>query len=535
MPTPREQNSNEPSHLPLPPTTPQSILRPPQTPTQPPRTPQRCPLRTNLDNDFQAVEEPVDQPSQCLPIPTQSSPSPARPNPSSTQQIPQSIQDNPTQPSVQENPIPTPQATRRSNRTRKAPERFADTEHSTMSIINLTSKKIRVGQYNDCNLHNLNWDKSNIPSSVDYSAFYSANVARTIDPCDGTMDNFHPLLLSAKANAEDNPTWNEATNGPMSDGFWKAMDIELETLTRKDAWTVVDRTDDMNVLESTWAYKVKRYPDGTIRKLKARFCVRGYLQIEGVDFFDTYAPVVSWLTVRIVMIISLILRLESVQVDYTAAFIQAPIDDEVYVEMPRGYREHGKVYKLNRGLYGLKQAARNFFLYLQDKLEEQGFKQSNLDACLFLHERMLVLVYIDDCIFFSSSKEDITDMLKKLRDSGLEMEPEQDIAGFLGVLIKRQDKQGIMELTQTGLISRVIESMGLTGSNAKQSPSEKTPLIADREGEPCNESFNFSSVVGMLSYLAGHTRPDIEYAVHQCGRYSHRPRAIHETALKRIS
>ena len=125
-------------------------------------------------------------------------------------------------------------------------------------------------------------------------------------------------------------------------------------------------------------------------------------------------------------------------------------------------------------------------------------------------------------------------MLKKLKDSGLEMEPEQDIAGFLGVLIKRQDKQGIMELTQTGLISRVIESMGLTDSNAKQSPSEKTPLIADREGEPCNESFNFSSVVGMLSYLAGHTRPDIEYAVHQCGRYSHRPRAIHETALKRI-
>ena len=139
----------------------------------------------------------------------------------------------------------------------------------------------------------------------------------------------------------------------------------------------------MNVLESTWAFKVKRYPYGTLRKLKARLCVCGYLQIGGVDFFDTYASVVSWLTIRIVMVISLLLQLKSVQVNYTAAFIQAPIEDKVYVEMPCGYKEQGKVYKLNRGLYGLKQAARNFFLYLQEKLEEQDFKQSKLDACFF--------------------------------------------------------------------------------------------------------------------------------------------------------
>ena len=166
-----------------------------------------------------------------------------------------------------------------------------------MSAVHLTSKKIWLGQFNDSILHNLNWDESQAHSSVDYSNFYAVNAARTTDPYDGTTDEFHPLLLSANINADDNPTWNEATNGPMSEGFWKAMDIEIESLLKKDAWTVVDRTDDMNVIESTWAFKVKRYPDGTIRKLKARFCARGYLQIEGVDFFDTYAPVVSWLTV----------------------------------------------------------------------------------------------------------------------------------------------------------------------------------------------------------------------------------------------
>ena len=76
--------------------------------------------------------------------------------------------------------------------------------------------------------------------------------------------------------------------------------------------------------------------------------------------------------------------------------------------------------------------------------------------------------------------------------------------------------------------------MGLTGGNSKQSPSEKTPLITDQEGELCNESFIYASIVGMISYLAGHTCPDIEYAVHQCGSYSHCPRAIHKIALKQI-
>ena len=120
--------------------------------------------------------------------------------------------------------------------------------------------------------------------------------------------------------------------------------------------------------------------------------------------------------------------------------------------MPQGYSEKGKVYKLNRGLYGLKQAARNFFLYLQEKLEDQGFRQRNLDACLFLHKHMLVLVYVENCIFFAANKESITTMLDKLQHAGLEMEPEQDIAGILGVLMKRHSESGMMELTQTGLI-----------------------------------------------------------------------------------
>ena len=115
----------------------------------------------------------------------------------------------------------------------------------------------------------------------------------------------------------------------------------------------------MNVLPSTWAFKCKRYPDGSVRKLKARFCVRGDKQKEGIDFFETYAPVVSWQTVRLLLILAMKLNLCTKQVDYTAAFVQAPITESVYVEAPRGFSESGnKVLKLNQCLYGLKQAPR---------------------------------------------------------------------------------------------------------------------------------------------------------------------------------
>jgi hypothetical protein len=190
------------------------------------------------------------------------------------------------------------------------------------------------------------------------------------DPDDRTLDWMSPMIFGAKANSEDTPTWEQAMNGPDQDGYMEACQKEINTLVNdKDAWDVVAREPWMNVLPSTWAFKCKRYPDGTVRKLKSRFCVRGDKQVEGVDFFDTFAPVVNWTTVRLMLILSIILGLSTRQVDYTAAFVHAPIDKDpdwdsltpmeqerhgIYVEMPQGFSEPGKVLKLKCLLYGLK-------------------------------------------------------------------------------------------------------------------------------------------------------------------------------------
>lgn len=136
-------------------------------------------------------------------------------------------------------------------------------------------------------------------------------------------------------------------NGPHAAGFWKACQIEWDMLLSKDVWEIVSRPLNRHVISGTWALRIKRFPDGTMRKLKARFCARGFEQTEGVDYDETYAPVVNWTTVRFLLMMSILLGLETRQVDYVAAFVQADIDMDVYVEMPRGFAQPGKVLKLS--------------------------------------------------------------------------------------------------------------------------------------------------------------------------------------------
>jgi hypothetical protein len=221
------------------------------------------------------------------------------------------------------------------------------------------------------------------------------------------LEYFNPALLVTVADKEDNPTLKEAMNGPDADGFMKAMEIEIEFLIKMNAFVVVDKEPWMNVVSLVWAFKRKRYPDGSLRKLKARICARGFEQIEGVDYFETFVPVVQWMTVRLVLIMTISLNLENKQIDYTAAFLQAPLDHDVYVEMPKLFGVTGKVWKLQRAIYGLKDAPRAYFLHTKNKLEDLGFRQSDADPCLFISPTVICLIYVDDALFVYKSPEEL--------------------------------------------------------------------------------------------------------------------------------
>ena len=237
------------------------------------------------------------------------------------------------------------------------------------------------------------------------------------------------------------------------------------------------------------------------------------------------------------LILEVLLELKSKQGDVTAAFLHAKLEDNerVYVEMPRGFRKEGKVLSLKSTLYGLRQSPRAFWKYMVEKMEAVGLKQSEIDPCLFVGDRVIAISYVDDILFWSKSDEDIHDVAMQLREQGVDLEQEEDAAGFLGVRMEKNEN-GRLEMKQCGLIERVLEALGLDAGNehGKATPAEIKPLVRDSEGEAASGSFNYASVVGMLLYLSGHSRPDIAYAVNCCARYMFAPKAIHEKALKRI-
>ena len=112
----------------------------------------------------------------------------------------------------------------------------------------------------------------------------------------------------------------------------------------------------MNIVSSVWAFRRKQFPDGAIRKLKARICVQGFEQKEDIDYFETFAPVVQWITVHMCLIMIILFNLNNKQIDYTAAFLRASLGHDVYVEMPQMFASPGKVWLLKWALYGLKDA-----------------------------------------------------------------------------------------------------------------------------------------------------------------------------------
>ena len=338
-------------------------------------------------------------------------------------------------------------------------------------------------------------------------------------------------------------------HGPLRDGYIEACQKEYDTLEAMGVWEVVSREPWMNVLPCVWALRRKLYPNGLVKKLKARICAGGHRQKEGIDYFDVYSPVVSWSTVRLLLIVSILMNLATLQIDFTSAFVHADIDKPpdfdqltpeqqsrqgVFMEMPRGFSQPGKVLKLKKSLYGLKQAPMVWFNHLKSKLEHAGFVQCvDVDQCLFVSDKVILLCYVDDCLLYAQNQEDIQEVVQKLRDQKMQLEEESSVEGFLGVDIHRNKTAGTITLTQRGLINRIIEALGVEDLPSVSTPADRI-LHKDENGNPATGDFNYASVIGMAWYLYGHSRSELGFALSQASRFTHSPRRSHELALIRI-
>ena len=352
----------------------------------------------------------------------------------------------------------------------------------------------------------------------------------------------HPIAFHAEMMG-DIMYFHQAMQQPDASEFVKAVVKEVNGHTKQNHWKLVPRSevpDDCDVIPSVWSMRRKRdITTNEISKYKSRLNLHGGKQVFGLNYFETFAPVVTWFAIRLMLIVALLFMLALRQIDFVQAYPQAPIETDMYMELPHGIetacgKPKDHVLKLLSNLYGQKQAGRVWNSYLVEKLGAIGFKPSLIDDCVFYRDDVIFIVYVDDGIFVSPDDNHITKAIQDITDSGLEIEDQGHPNDYVGVAIKRQ-RDGTIELTQRALTDKIIEDCNLQDSYTKPVPAKVSLYLhAFKDSALFSETdfgFSYRSVTGKLNYLAQTSRPDIMYATHQIAKYSADPRIEHGDAI----
>jgi len=207
------------------------------------------------------------------------------------------------------------------------------------------------------------------------------------------------------AMGSDPESVEDALNGTEADQWRLAIDDELNSMTENEAWEIVDRPENAKVISSKLILRKKYKADGTIDKYKARLVARGFTQVEGVDYTETFAPVVKYQSLRTILALAAAQSWEVHQMDVKTAFLNGVLKEEVYMDLPTELKtpdQEGKVCKLKRSIYGLKQAPRAWYEKLETEITTWGFQKLNTDHSVFVKgkdsHRVIIAVYVDDVV-----------------------------------------------------------------------------------------------------------------------------------------
>ncbi|CAJ1935829.1 unnamed protein product [Cylindrotheca closterium] len=235
-------------------------------------------------------------------------------------------------------------------------------------------------------------------------------------------------------------SWDEAMAGPDRDKWREAALKEIRALEHKRTWLEAPESNaTVRVIPGTWVFRVKRAPDGSIIKFKARWVLRGDLQ--DLDM-DTTAEVVAWSSVRTFMVLSLKLGWVMKSIDFTNAFLHAKLPDnlEMFAHLPRGFYSNMRsitgertVLHLKKSAYGTVIAPRLWYKHSMKAFHKLGFESSSYDKCFLIRKDMMIVVYVDNCGISTDKPEKIDELVNQLKEKGFDLEIEGDFETFLGV------------------------------------------------------------------------------------------------------
>ncbi|RWS22042.1 integrase core domain protein-like protein, partial [Leptotrombidium deliense] len=336
--------------------------------------------------------------------------------------------------------------------------------------------------------------------------------------------------------AKKEPTcFNDAVKSENCEEWLQAMNDEISSLAKNNTWKLVEKPKNINVINNRWVYRIKENTDGSVNRFKARLVAKGYTQKEGIDYNETFSPVVKMNSVRAILAIAASEDLDIVQFDVKTAFLYGDVEEELYMKQPEGFEDgSGKVCRLQKSLYGLKQAPRQWNEKFNSFLEKFGLTRSKADSCVYVsndHQVITILgIYVDDGLLASSSLKMINDIVTFLKNQ-FEMSVGK-LNSFLGLQVIRHRKEKLLNVNQESYIQKMLNKYGMTDCKSVKTPMDATVKLTKSESKSCE--FSYRELVGSLMYAMLGSRPDICYAVGKLAQFLDCYDETHWTAAKRV-
>ena len=330
-------------------------------------------------------------------------------------------------------------------------------------------------------------------------------------------------------------------SGAKSKEWVEAMKSEMNSLKENDVWDLVKLPKGRKVIGCKWIFKTKVDGDGRIERYKARLVAQGYTQKFGIDYDQTFSPVVSFESIRSIIAIAAKNGLKLHQMDIKTAFLNGELNEEIFISQPEGFVAKGfedYVCKLKRSIYGLKQSARCWNAELDKKLKNMGFNQCKSDPCIYIKETKegycVIAVYVDDLIVGGENEKNIT-LTKKEISNKFEVTDMGPLHYFLGVKVVQNPKTSEIWIGQPNFTNELLHKFQMAESKPVDTPIDPGVKLSKKlESEEEYDKVKYQSAVGSLLYLSTRTRPDIAFAVGNAARYCSQPSQTHWSAVKRI-
>ncbi|GKB70996.1 putative RNA-directed DNA polymerase [Tanacetum coccineum] len=342
-----------------------------------------------------------------------------------------------------------------------------------------------------------------------------------------SFDNF--VFVSNLNKSFEPSSFEEASK----DVNWiNAMNDEMHALYENDTWELVELPFGRKAIGSKWVYRIKYMSSGEIERFKARLVAKGFNQKEGIDYEETFSPVVKMSTVRCLIDLAVQNDWKLFQIDVNNAFLYGDLSEDVYMLPPPRFfdKDDKRVCKLKRSLYGLKQAPRQWNHKLYETLIEVGFKQSINDHSLYIKNdggvSLYLLVYVDDFVITGNSESEI-EKFKTFLNQKFKIKDLGELKYFLGIEVLKT-KNGLC-LNQRKYCLELLHEFGLLACRPVVTPLPENIVLSHKE--TANDKFlqnitAYQKLVGKLIYLCM-TRPDISYAVNCLSQHMHSPLQSH--------